>query len=289
MYYELYIDVLFLENLMMDSLLLLSVRKIQKLPVGYLRIFTGAMTGTILTCVCVLIKLPRVLKYMIFYVVTIILMIVVGLKQRSVLSILQSAGLLYAIAMLYGGILYFLRPYIRNISLFYGIAAVVYFVVNLFWEILSEMAKQHKNVCVVTVFTSKGTFRLQALEDTGNRLTDPVTGEPVCVVDDKTAKYILGIQSNLYYTKAGVNEVRTDNPIRYIVYRTIAGENMMPVVRVKEMIIYERKKIVIENPLIGICEEAVSEQQVYQMILNPDILGGTKNVSKNSSITKVSN
>lgn len=286
MYYEVYIDVLFLENFIMDSLLLLSVRKIQKLPVGYLRVFIGAMAGAILTCIVVLLNLPSVLKYVIFYVFIAGIMVLVGLKQRTLSLILQSELLLYVVAMFYGGIMYFIYPYIRMVSLFYAIAVVVYFVVDVFWKILSGAVKQYKNICKVIIFTAKGTFQLQALADTGNGLMDPVTGEAVCVIDGKTARMILGVQNNMYDEE--INESQFENRVRYIVYRTIAGEDIMPVVRVRKMIIHASEKKVIQKPLIGICKEPVSERHLYQMLLNPDILGGTKNVSKNRSATEVS-
>ena len=287
MYYELYIDVLFLENLMMDSLLLLSVRKIQKLPVGYFRIFAGAMAGAVLTCVIVVLNIPVVLKYIISYVFITVIMISVGLNQRNIFMILRSVVLLYVIAVLYGGILYFLRPYVRNISLFYGTAVITYFMVNLFWKILSGTTKQHKNVCKVTIYTAKGTFQLQALEDTGNGLTDPITGDPVCVVDRETANHILGLQSNIYDIGEWKAELQPEEKFRYITCRTVAGESLMPVVRIRKMIVYTEQKREILKPLIGICAEPVSERHLYQMILNPDILGGAKNVNKNSSITTV--
>lgn len=286
MYYEVYIDVLFLENLMMDSLLLLSVRNIQKLSVGCLRVFIGAMAGAILTCIVVLVNLPMILKYLISYVFIAGVMVSVGLKQRTLFLILRSEVLLYVVAMFYGGVMYFILPYIRIVSLFYVTAVVVYFVVNLFWKILSGAVKQYKNVCKVTIFTTKGIFQMQALADTGNGLMDPVTGEPVCVLDEKTARHILGVQNNICNEE--VTESQFENRVRYIVYRTIAGEDIMPVVRVRKMIIYASEKKVIQEPLIGICKEPVSERHLYQMLLNPDILGGTKNVSKNSSATEVS-
>ena len=49
MYYELYIDVLFLENFMMDSLLLLAVKRMMRSPSAYGRVFLGAALGSGLT------------------------------------------------------------------------------------------------------------------------------------------------------------------------------------------------------------------------------------------------
>lgn len=246
----------------------------------------GAIAGAILTCIVVLVNLPMVLKYFLFYVLIAGVMVSVGLKQRTIFLIVRSEVLLYVVAMFYGGVLYFIHPYIRMLSLFYATAVVAYFVVNLFWKILSGAVKQHKNVCKVTIFTTKGTFQLQALIDTGNGLTDPVTGAPICVLDGKTAKHILGVQNNICDEET--NESQFENKVRYIGYRTIAGEDIMPIVRVRKMIIHMDEKKVIQKPLIGICKEPVSERHLYQMLLNPNILGGTKNVSKNSSATEVS-
>ena len=53
MYYELYIDVLFLENFMMDSLLLLAVNRVLKCGRSYGRIFLGGALGSTLTCLVI--------------------------------------------------------------------------------------------------------------------------------------------------------------------------------------------------------------------------------------------
>lgn len=288
MYYELYIDVLFLENFMMDSLLLLLVRKIQKLPVKRVRTFLGAAIGAILTCMIFVLKIPIFVRGII-YILTTIVMVVIGLEQRHILEILRSGILLCGSAFLYGGLLYFFHTYIRRASLLYLIAISIYFVVDLFCEIFLDSIKEYKNVCKVTIFTTKGTFRLQALRDTGNRLVDPVTGDPVCVIGRKTAERILDLQSNLYDISKSTMEVWEQEKFRYIICKTITGESLMPIVRVKKMIIHAEYEKEVVGPLIGICAEPISERQLYQMILNSDIQGGTRNVSKKSSIATVPN
>ena len=52
MYYELYIDVLFLVNFMMDYILLLITRRLIKADASYGRVCLGALAGSILTCDC---------------------------------------------------------------------------------------------------------------------------------------------------------------------------------------------------------------------------------------------
>lgn len=51
MYYELYVDIFFMVNFMMDTILLLIVKKMILCSVSYGRILLGAATGAMLTCV----------------------------------------------------------------------------------------------------------------------------------------------------------------------------------------------------------------------------------------------
>ena len=64
MYYELYIDVLFLVNFMMDYILLLLVRKMLKCTATHGNVFMGAMTGSFLTCLIIVLPISHVLPHM---------------------------------------------------------------------------------------------------------------------------------------------------------------------------------------------------------------------------------
>ena len=50
MYYELYIDVFFLENFMLDSLLLMAVNRVMQYRNSYARMLAGGAAGSFLTC-----------------------------------------------------------------------------------------------------------------------------------------------------------------------------------------------------------------------------------------------
>ena len=68
MYYELYIDVFFLENFMMDALLLMLTGRMIRCQAGKGRIFLGAALGAFLTCGAVLIPVPYLLiRLILFY------------------------------------------------------------------------------------------------------------------------------------------------------------------------------------------------------------------------------
>ena len=67
MYYELYIDLFFAENFMMDSLLLLFVARISKRQVKRKRIFLGAAAGSLLTCLVIALPIPSAALKMILF------------------------------------------------------------------------------------------------------------------------------------------------------------------------------------------------------------------------------
>jgi len=57
-YYELYIDVFFVENFAMDFILLAIVRKMTGCSAAYRRICLGALSGAFLTCLAVALPIP---------------------------------------------------------------------------------------------------------------------------------------------------------------------------------------------------------------------------------------
>lgn len=262
MYYELYIDVLFLTNFMMDSLLLLAVKKVMKCPVNNGRVYLGSTIGAILTCLLVVFPLPAILKILVGYVGINCLMIRTGLNLQWGRGFWKAFGLLYVAAFLTGGILQALRPWIRTGSIFFAVAVAAYYLLCGIWQCLLRMGRRQAQICEVVLHIGEGTYRVRALVDTGNGLTDPLSGEPVSVLDSDCAGQIFG-------------EERENTGIRYIPYCTVGGEGVMPVFRAEQMevcLMEGDEKIRMQRPVIGICEGKISEREDYQMILNPEIL-----------------
>lgn len=262
MYYELYIDVLFLINFMMDSLLLLAVKRVLKCPVRNARVFLGGVVGAVFTCVLAVISLPVAVEIPIYYVGLNSMMLRIGLNIRKRKEFWKAFGFLYVVAFLMGGMMQILRPWLRTGSLFFAAAVPVYYLLCIIWKFVIQRTRQHERICEVVLHIGMEKYRMNALMDTGNGLTDPISGEPVCVIDSTCAKAMLA-------------EKWGNETIRYIPYRTVDGEGVMPVFRAEGMEIFlpgEKEKFKIQCPIIGICEGQISGQENYQMILNLDIL-----------------
>lgn len=96
----------------------------------------------------------------------------------------------------------------------------------------------------------------KALIDTGNRLRDPVSGEPVNILDPEIAECLL---------KEEIPQMRE------IAYHSIGKENgVMKAFRIERMIFPEKENMVIKNGLVAVSEEKILCEDC-RMILNPDI------------------
>ncbi|SHJ35172.1 sigma-E processing peptidase SpoIIGA [Hespellia stercorisuis] len=260
--YELYIDLLFLINFMMDFLLLRLVGKILKCSTTHGSLFLGALAGALSSCVIVAVPIPYpIIKILLFHTVVNTLMIWLGLRVKEKKLFFEALVMLYISAFLLGGILESMRTIVAPLSVLFAAALAAGYGVWGIWLFIQRQARMKKVICEVVVYTGSGIYPLKALIDTGNSLYDGVSGKSVNIVDKRTARRLFP-DTALY-------------SVRYIPYISIGRESVIPVVRVQRLQVQADREYWIEEPMIGICEENISSREEYQMILNPDILGGS--------------
>lgn len=259
MYYELYIDVLFLVNFMMDYILLLIVKKMLKCSATHGNICLGALVGSLLTCIVVILSIPYAfVKFVLFHMFVNTCMIRVGLKIKTIPSFVKALIMLYIGGFLLGGIMEYLRQYVRIGSLFLVVAIVSYYMVLGIWKFVSYIQRWNQSRCKVDLYLNNKVYQVKALIDTGNSLRDPISGQPVSVLEQKIAKKLL--------------EEKKEKNFRYVPYRTIGKSNgVLPVFYIDRMCVQRDADYWVDTPLIGISEEIISAEGEYEMILNPNL------------------
>lgn len=258
MYYELYIDVFFLTNFMMDYLLLLFINKSLKCTATHGSICLGAIMGAFLTCLIVICPIPYVfIKFVLFHVFVNTYMIRAGLKIKTKAMFAKAIFMLYVGAFLLGGILHAVQTYVRIGSLFFAFAVGGYYLISGIWDVLSNMQKKSHFRCQVNLFLGEKNLLLEGLIDTGNSLCDPATGQPVHILDRKTMQCFAS--------------ERVEGRLRYVPFHSIGKkEGLLLVVQMDRMHVCGENECWIEKPLIGISDELVSVEGEYKMILNPN-------------------
>ena len=257
MYYELYLDVLFLENFLMDYILLLVTKRVLHIRSPVWRLCLAAIVGAFSTCAVIAIGIPCTsVKLGLFYGIIPGIMLISGMRIRSVSEFARGLLTLYISGFLVGGIFTFLGQYAQVGSIFFALAVGSYYLSVGVLKILAmffHFGETHSRAYLV--YGDKNCW-CEALIDTGNHLTDPVSGKAVSIVSQRVAEQLLDW-----------DEI---TGLRQIAYHTIGkGRGQLPVLMIDSLKL-EGDDQAYESPMIALSEDT-SFGNAYDMILNPDI------------------
>ena len=288
MYYELYIDLFFLENFMMDSILLLFVRSVFGKKSFTIRTFTAGVIAAVFSCVVIVIRMPEAIKCFCNYCIIPIVMIWLGVKISNIVQLFEGVLLLYFTAICLGGIMQLFRPYMGIVSVMYVSALMGCFILKMSWNLLTREGNLQKRCCQVVLYDETKKWDIRAMIDTGNMLQDPAGQKPVHIISKKMAEKIYGtkmVEELLEYSLSKENEEKwMKKKLHYIPCQTIQGTHLLPVVTMEKMEIIQKSIIEIQMPQIGI---GIMEETDYQMIVNAQSIGGTKYGCRDNKYTTV--
>ena len=260
MQYELYIDIFFLENLIMDFFFLMMIKNTINSSVSYKTLGVGAFFGAFLSSLVICLHLPRALQLLFLHLVINTGMILIGLKIRSIREALQALLFLYVYSILFGGVIEWIKSnlntYYRIGSMFLVIALLSYGIVWKMLEFLETHFKLTEKYCDVTLTLGERSCKVRALIDSGNQLFDNISGKPVHIISAKAMKEL-----------TNENEI---SMIRYIPYCTIhEEEGVLPVMKIDKMCIHQKKEKEIVSPMVGIAAHEEFSGGAFEMILHP--------------------
>ena len=118
MYCEVYIDVMFLANFMMDSLVLLSVKGLMKKQGNTGRVFVAGAFGAGISCVLMTWLPMGWSQFLVLHLLAGPAMLWIGIQLDGLSEFLRAYFLLYFVSILFGGVLGMLKPYVKSGSLY---------------------------------------------------------------------------------------------------------------------------------------------------------------------------
>ncbi|MCI8561042.1 MAG: sigma-E processing peptidase SpoIIGA [Dorea sp.] len=262
MQYELYIDLFFLENFMMDYILLLLLKKMLACSVTHTRIIFGSAVGAAVTCAVIAAPIPFMfVKLLLFHCIVNVMMLKIGLRIEWGRPIVKAFLFLYIGGFLLGGIINFLHQYVRIGSLFFVLSLLGYLFASGIWSLIEALIRYNRTHCEALLYREGRSCRIKALVDTGNRLRDSKTGKPVSVIEPETAK-ILGFSETLDESEK----------LRYISYHSVGNANgALPLFEIDRMCLSGAgDTLEVHKPLLAVGGEEMGLDG-YGIILNPDI------------------
>lgn len=189
MHYEIYVDSLFLLNFGMNLLLLGLVDHSMGHTATWYRLLAGAGVGAVWYLFPFLWKGTAVGKLLLCFLPGTVLMLYVTFHIRSLGTLWSYFRNLMLSTFLIGGVLTALlrgfptgRNYLPGIGMVLGVGAFSA------WILVRGKKKEAGRAayCDVVLQGAEGPMRIHALVDSGNTLTEPVSGAPVSVLDART-------------------------------------------------------------------------------------------------------
>ncbi len=272
MYYEFYLDLYFLENLMMNALVLHMAGQIQKEKTSLIRLSAAAAAAA--ACSCAIVVLPIHKNVVCSLAVSILLcpfMVVTGYGKRNMIPMTISV---MGLSVLLGGIWELLRRCFP--APFYLVVPAGYLPVRLVWELHRRRRRRAQYIYDVILQRGQKKTAVKGLLDSGNRLVQPVTAKPVHIVDFDEIKKLLSEQEIRELTGLLNLEIPSgaSGQFLYIPYHSIGDvRGVLPAITLDQISIKHGESAhSTKGALAAISKEAVSSAGEYQMILHPRIL-----------------
>lgn len=292
-----YVEYVFAENFLIDFILLFITGKLIKRIIIYKRLVVASVIGAMYVVLTAYVNKDFMTYFIVKFSVS-VLMIMVAFDSKGILTNIRVILCFYITSLIMVGIIYALYylTYDRVtvnaivISLFAGYGALHFF----FREIKARIEK-NSYMRTVSISISGGSKTLRAFVDTGNELTDPMTGKPVMVVNIESIRDILGeeLYKNIldfYKNKEGsyeklLNENNNVN-LKIIRYNTISSKDeMMACITPDEIKIKSNEsRIVTDDAVIGIYPKKISMKEDYDALLFNKILEWEK--EQNNELAK---
>ncbi len=275
MYYEFYLDVYFLEDLVMNCLVLSIAGQVQKVRASLWRIVLAGVLGALISCAAVVLPIHRsAVLTALCGLLSCPVMALAAFGRKGRCAFIQMSVSVACFALFLGAIWQILR-----VEFSVPFAASVpggYFLARLLWDAWRRMQSRTKYIYEVTLARGGRKIRLKGLLDSGNRLVQPGTLRPVHIADFEEMQKLLSEEetrelAGLLQLKA---EQAASGKFTLIPFQSIGnGEGVLPAILLDGICIKHGESAwSTKGVLVAVSKTAVSSRGEYQMILHPHIL-----------------
>lgn len=259
---KLYLDLFFFVNMALNFSVFLLESFFQNRKVKVIRILIASAMGAFAALLFVVLKIGRmtVMAFLFFSAIS-VLLVRLAFGKTTVRAWIRNVVIYYICAFLLSGLLYYLQNAFHaqgSSLLLFGGTGICLYIAYLFLPMGRKRWEHQQNIVPFSLCFGEKEICGKGLIDTGNRLQEPFSGEPVIVGSKLFLQDLLLSEEILY---------------RYIPYHSIGkDQGMIPAFRADSLEITEaanKKKIL--KPWIAIHDSEISADGEYEIILNPDI------------------
>ena len=286
-----YADVIFIENLIINFIILYVTVLLKKIKKSYPRILFSSIIGSLYAIISLATK-NIYINNVISKLLLSILMIVIIYPTRNIKKLIEILILFYMISITTGGasiaISYLIQGYrikvingipivdfpilVSGIGVVVGISLIIITIKNLKTKI------SKKDIFYdINIFIGNKSTKVRALLDTGNMLKDPLTNKPVIVATKRSLKNIIPVQIldniNLILGGDRIGEImdkEVSKRLKIIPFNSLGNEHGILIGIKSDKIIVDNCEI--KDVIIGIYEKEFSKTKRYDALIGIDLL-----------------
>ena len=272
MSYEFYLDIYFLENLVINDTVLRMIAILEKKNCPRIRRFLTAAGGSLALCLGMMLGMYRVRV-----LTAIVCMAVETLMTTAAFSwsgwktFMYRAVIFRLLSLLAEGSWQILRDYF-HMPFPYSMAAGILLPFLVLLKVRTREQKEQFLYPVTVVFRGRQK-QLTALWDSGNQLRQPLTGRPVHIIELEAVQPLLEEEERrelMLLLELKASECPS-GIFSFVPYQSIGKKHgILPVLKLDEIRV-EKENETVDTPevLAAVSKDAVSRTGAYQMILHP--------------------
>ena len=266
MYYKVYIDSVFLIQFVLDLYLLSITGKVLKCTATHGRILAAAALGAALICLVILVPLGNIRLRLLCGVIPVsVCMLRTAFAIRSPRLLAGSSLAMACCGFLQGSVMTWILKHFTDFWMQrYGIWLLLlsgfagYILIRL---ILSAVRCLNENpIKKIRIPVENGSIHITAFLDTGNHLSEPVMGLPVCIISKEAS--------------TALEEMFLPERYHAIPYMSVGKERgILDAYELPEIVIEDVcREIHCKRVILAICNTGISKDCNYQMILHPQLM-----------------
>ena len=287
-----YLDLIFLENIFMNSIIIYATVIILKKEIKILRILLGSLVGAIYACIYYISNM-EIYSNMGLKIILSLVIVYISFGSNGLKEFFREVLIFYLTSFTFGGVtfalLYFISP--GNILLENGTLVGTYplkmiliggligfFIIIISFKSIKNKLSKKDMLCNISIVFEQGKIDINAIIDTGNFLKEPLTGKPVIIVEKDVLKNVIpgNILDCMEEIISGIKiiEDKYISKIRLIPFSALGTENglLLGIKPENFYINYQGKIVENKDIIVGIYNKKLSKNNKYNALIGLDII-----------------
>ena len=288
-----YIDIVFFENLIMNSIIIYATSIILKLKPKMIRVVISSAIGSIYAIITYVTELS-IYTSIISKGILAIVMVYIAFNPQNMKNMWKQLVIFYLTSFVFGGValylIYFIKPedvFIKNgifvgdyvlKAIFLG-AIIAFIIIKISIKFIKTKINAKDMFCKIKIKLNGKEIETKAMIDTGNLAKEPITNTPVVIVESSLLekvlpKEILNSIDNILAGKLdGVKEEYISR-LRCIPFSSLGKQNgMLLGIKADEIVVEkEEENKISKNVIIGVYERSLTKRGEYRALIGLELI-----------------